>query len=114
MITDSHCHLDYSNLYDQLDKVIERATINKVKYLLTICTTLDSFDRIKKIIKKHKNIYGTFGISGFNKIEIFAIWSSAKYNMLFICETSVFLSFHGSSSLIYLFVKKLILMTDLI
>ena len=62
MIADSHCHLDYSKLYDQLDKVIERATINKVKYLLTICTTLDSFDRIKKIIKKYKNIYGTFGI----------------------------------------------------
>ena len=53
MIVDSHCHLDYSNLYDQLDKVIERATINKVKYFLTICTTLDSFKRIKAIIEKY-------------------------------------------------------------
>ena len=50
MISDSHCHLDYSNLYDQLDEVIERANINKVKYLLTICTTLDSFNKIKLII----------------------------------------------------------------
>jgi len=62
MIADSHCHLDYSNLYDQLDKVIERATMNKVEYFLTICTTLDSFKRIKTIIEKYKNIYGTFGI----------------------------------------------------
>jgi len=62
MIADSHCHLDYSNLYDQLDQVIKRATINKVKYLLTICTTLDSFDKIKTIIGKYENIYGTFGI----------------------------------------------------
>jgi len=62
MIADSHCHLDYSNLYDQLDKVVERANINNVKYLLTISTTLDSFDRIKLIIRKYKNIYGTFGI----------------------------------------------------
>ena len=62
MITDSHCHLDYSNLYDQLDDVVRRAEYNKVKYLLTICTTLESFEKIKLIIEKYKNIYGTFGI----------------------------------------------------
>ena len=62
MITDSHCHLDYPKLYDQLDDVIKRAEYNQVKYLLTICTTLKSFERIKLIITKYKNIYGTFGI----------------------------------------------------
>jgi len=62
MIVDSHCHLDYSSLYDQLDKVIERANLNKIKYLLTICTTVDSFKKIKTIIENYKNIYGTFGI----------------------------------------------------
>ena len=62
MITDSHCHLDYPNLYNQLDDVVKRAEYNKVKYLLTICTTLRSFERIKLITMKYKNIYGTFGI----------------------------------------------------
>ena len=62
MIIDSHCHLDYPHLYDQLDKVVERALQNKVSYLLTICTTLKSFDKIKLITDKYKNIYGTFGI----------------------------------------------------
>ena len=62
MIVDSHCHLDYPNLYNQLDEVINRAEHNQVKYLLTICTTLKSFERIKLIITKYKNIYGTFGI----------------------------------------------------
>ena len=62
MIIDSHCHLDYSNLYDQLDDVVKRAEHNQVKYLLTICTTLESFKRIKLIVEKYKNIYGTFGI----------------------------------------------------
>jgi len=62
MIIDSHCHLDYPNLYNQLDAVVNRAEQNQVKYLLTICTTLESFERIKLIIKKYKNIYGTFGI----------------------------------------------------
>ena len=62
MIVDSHCHLDYSNLYDQLDDVVRRAEYNQVKYLLTICTTLESFEKIKLIVKKYKNIYGTIGI----------------------------------------------------
>ena len=30
MIIDSHCHLDYSQLYDQLDKIVERAENNQV------------------------------------------------------------------------------------
>tara|TARA_B100001123_G_scaffold447482_2_gene605134 strand:- start:426 stop:1199 length:774 start_codon:yes stop_codon:yes gene_type:complete len=62
MIIDSHCHLDYSSLYDKLDDVVKRAEINKVKYLLTICTTLESFKKIRLIVEKYKNIYGTFGI----------------------------------------------------
>ena len=62
MIIDSHCHLDYSELFNQLPDVIKRAQINKVLYLLTICTTLESFDKIKIIINKYKNVYGTFGI----------------------------------------------------
>ena len=62
MIIDSHCHLDYSNLYDELDDVVKRATKNHVKYLLTICTTLESFKKIKLIVNRYKNIYGTFGI----------------------------------------------------
>ena len=62
MIIDSHCHLDYPNLYNQLDDVVRRAEYNQVKYLLTICTTLESFEKIKLIVKKYKNIYGTFGI----------------------------------------------------
>jgi len=52
MIVDSHCHLDFSNLYNQLDDVVSRAEYNQVKYLLTICTTLESFEKIKLIINK--------------------------------------------------------------
>ena len=62
MIADSHCHLDYPDLYDHLDDVVRRADYNNVKYMLTICTTLNSFKKIQLIINKYKNIYGTFGI----------------------------------------------------
>ena len=62
MIADSHCHLDNSYIYDQLDDVVKRAHTNQIKYLLTICTTLESFEKIKLIINKYTNIYGSFGI----------------------------------------------------
>ena len=62
MIIDSHCHLDYPNLYNQLDDVVKRAENNNVKFLLTICTNVESFNKIKLIINKYNNIFGTFGI----------------------------------------------------
>ena len=62
MIVDTHCHLDYPSLYDELNNVVNRALKNDVKYLLTICTTLESFEKIKLIVNKYNNIFGTFGI----------------------------------------------------
>ena len=62
MISDSHCHLDFPDLYNQLDDIVKRADKNNVKYLLSICTTLQSFKKIELIIQRYKNIFGTFGI----------------------------------------------------
>ena len=59
---DSHCHLDHEPLLSDLDEVIKRSKAVGVNKLLTICTTLDSFNKIKEIIKKDDMIYGTFGI----------------------------------------------------
>ena len=62
MIVDSHCHLDFDEIYNNLDEVISRANQKNVKCLLTICTTLDSYKKIKLIVSKYTNVYGTFGI----------------------------------------------------
>ena len=62
MIIDSHCHLDYEPLYNNLEQVIKRANINGVKYFLTISTTDESFKNILNIIKNFKNIFGSYGI----------------------------------------------------
>ena len=59
---DSHCHLDHEPLLENLNDVINRSKEVGLTKLLTICTTLDSFERIKTIIKKDKMIYGTYGI----------------------------------------------------
>ena len=59
---DSHCHLDHEPLLSDLDNVINRSKDVGIKKLLTISTSYESFDRIKKIIQKDQMIYGTIGI----------------------------------------------------
>jgi TatD DNase family protein len=62
MIIDSHCHLDYEPMSSNLNKVIERAVLKNVKFLLSISTTDESYDKILKIVESYKNVYGTYGI----------------------------------------------------
>ena len=62
MIIDSHCHLEYEPMISNLKEVIDRATKNNVKYLLSISTTDKSFSNILKIVETYKNVYGTYGI----------------------------------------------------
>tara|TARA_Y100000996_G_scaffold366016_1_gene311079 strand:- start:16 stop:774 length:759 start_codon:yes stop_codon:yes gene_type:complete len=59
---DSHCHLDHEPLLSDIDNVIIRSKSAGVTKILTICTTLNSFDKIKKLVLKDKIIYGTYGI----------------------------------------------------
>jgi TatD DNase family protein len=59
---DSHCHLDHDPLFNNLDDVIKRSKNIGIKKLLTICTTIKSFEKIKTIVKKDPIIFGTYGI----------------------------------------------------
>ena len=59
---DSHCHLDHEPLLENLDSIIERSRAVGITKLLTICTTMESFEKIKIIVKKDPIIFGTFGI----------------------------------------------------
>ena len=59
---DSHCHLDHEPLLSDLSNVLKRSKDVGIEKLLTISTTIESFERIKKIIKMDKMIYGTIGI----------------------------------------------------
>lgn len=59
---DSHCHLDHEPLFTDLNNIIKRSKSAGVKKLLTICTTLESFEKIKLIVNKDEMIFGTFGI----------------------------------------------------
>ena len=59
---DSHCHLDHEPLFENINDVIKRSKDIGLKKLLTISTTLDSFDKIKDLVNIDPMIFGTFGI----------------------------------------------------
>ena len=59
---DSHCHLDHEPLYSDLKNVIKRSKDIGIKKLLTISTSLESFSKVKDIVKKDDIIFGTIGI----------------------------------------------------
>ena len=59
---DSHCHLDHEPLLSDLENIIRRSKAVGIKKLLTISTSIESFSRVKEIVKKDEIIYGTIGI----------------------------------------------------
>ena len=59
---DSHCHLDHEPLINNLDQILKRSKDIGIKKLLTICTTFESFRKIKELVTKDEMIFGTYGI----------------------------------------------------
>ena len=80
---DSHCHLDNEPLLSDLTNVIKRSKAVGIKKLLTISTSYESFDRIKKIVEEDEIIFGTIGIhpheTSNNKITSDIIIFSVSY-----------------------------------
>jgi len=59
---DSHCHLDHQPLLENFIDIINRSKKVGITKLLTICTTFNSFEKIKYLVEKDNIVYGTFGI----------------------------------------------------
>ena len=62
MIIDSHCHLDYEPLINNIDQVLLNAKNNDITNLLTIGTSLESSKKVLDIVNKYSNVYGAIGV----------------------------------------------------
>ena len=62
MIIDSHCHLDYEPLVNNINDILLNAKKNNITHLLTIGTSLESSRKVIEIVEKYENIYGSIGI----------------------------------------------------
>lgn len=62
MIIDSHCHLDYEPLINNIDQVLINAKKNNIIKLLSIGTSLESSIKVLDLVEKYDNVYGAIGI----------------------------------------------------
>jgi len=62
MLIDSHCHLDYLEAEDDLDEIVARARAAGVAGMVTICTRVSEFDRIRAIAERYPDVYCSVGV----------------------------------------------------
>lgn len=62
MLVDSHCHLDFPELFDRLDQVIDSMKNARVAAALCIGVSLEGLPRIMGMAETHKNIFATAGV----------------------------------------------------
>jgi TatD DNase family protein len=68
-VIDSHCHLDYPGLAEDLGSVLARAEGAGVRLLLSIGTRVRKFDQILAIAERHDNVFCTVGTHPHNAAE---------------------------------------------
>ena len=61
LIVDSHSHLDYDGLADQLPQVLARAKEQGVGLVLSISSRVKAFARLLAIAEAHENVFCTVG-----------------------------------------------------
>lgn len=62
MLVDSHCHLNYKGLVEDVDQVVERGRAAGIGTFLTINTRLSEYDDIITLTERFQDVYGTVGI----------------------------------------------------
>lgn len=62
MFTDSHCHLSFPELREQLPAILDAMTQAQVDRALCICTTLEEFEDVHALATHHDRLWSTVGV----------------------------------------------------
>lgn len=69
MLVDSHCHLDFPGLIEDVGAVRERARLVGVDMMVTISTRIGQMDKIIGIAEANENVYASVGTHPHNASE---------------------------------------------
>ena len=61
-LVDSHCHLDFPELAQELEGVLARASAAGVETLVTISTKLSEFASVRRIAETHDRVWCSVGV----------------------------------------------------
>jgi len=62
MFTDSHCHLNFPELREQLPAILSAMSQAQVDRALCICTTLEEFEGVHALARDHDPLWATVGV----------------------------------------------------
>ena len=62
MYTDSHCHLSFPELREDLPRIRQAMAVAQVSRALCICTTLEEFPEVHALALAHDNFWATVGV----------------------------------------------------
>ena len=61
-IIDSHCHINFPELIEDFDGVLERMAENQVSKALCVSVNLEKFPEVLSLAKAHEHIYASVGV----------------------------------------------------
>ena len=61
-LVDSHCHLNFEPMGDDIPAVLERAKAANVDYMLCVSVNLEDYPEVLAIARAHKNIFASVGV----------------------------------------------------
>ncbi|MBU0688466.1 MAG: TatD family hydrolase [Gammaproteobacteria bacterium] len=62
MFIDSHCHLNFPGLVEQLDQLLVNMKENQVSHALCVSVELPSFPAVLALAEAHDNLYASVGV----------------------------------------------------
>ncbi|MDP2852566.1 MAG: TatD family hydrolase [Gallionella sp.] len=62
MFIDSHCHLNFPELAENIDDILAKMGSNMVSHALCVSVELDKFNEVIQLVKNHNNLYASVGV----------------------------------------------------
>lgn len=69
MFVDSHCHLNFHELAENIDEVLANMQRNEVSQALCVGVTLEAFPQVLALAEQYPNIYASVGVHPDNEVE---------------------------------------------
>lgn len=61
-LVDSHCHINFPELYDRLPEILDNAKSNDIGHLLCISTTWDNFETVLNMAREYPHLFASLGV----------------------------------------------------
>ena len=62
MFVDSHCHINFPELENIFDEVLENMRQNEVSHALCVSVNLEDFPQVRLLAERHDHIYASVGV----------------------------------------------------